>query len=108
MGKLRLDRLDTTVAGGRYHNHKDFMQFPDCGRTDLKFPRWESVLPAAFESQDSLIDKIMKRDLMIHVPYQSFDAYLRLLREAAISPRVESIKTTLTVWPRIQRWWKPW
>lgn len=95
MGKLRLDRLDTTVAGGRYHNHKDFMQFPDCGRTDLKFPRWESVLPAAFESQDSLIDKIMKRDLMIHVPYQSFDAYLRLLREAAISPRVESIKTTL-------------
>ena len=95
MKKQELDSLDTIMSSGRYQNHKDLMQFPDCGRTDLKFPRWESVLPAAFESQDSLIDKIMKRDLMIHVPYQSFDAYLRLLREAAISPRVESIKTTL-------------
>lgn len=96
MSRLRLDRLDTTVAGGRYHNHKDFMQFPTCGRNDLKYPAWSPVLPALFERPESVIRQILHGDdQMIHVPYQSFDAYLRLLREAAISPRVEAIKTTL-------------
>ena len=38
LSTLDLDKLDTVLAGGRYHNHKDFMKFPDCGRKDLKYP----------------------------------------------------------------------
>ena len=37
--KLNVDKLDTIMAAGRYQNHKDLMSFPDCGRTDLKYPR---------------------------------------------------------------------
>lgn len=40
MNMLNLDKLDTVQAGGRYHNHKDLMSFPDCGRKDLKYPQW--------------------------------------------------------------------
>ena len=38
MRKLRLSPYDTVVPGRRYHNHRDLMSFPDCGRSDLKYP----------------------------------------------------------------------
>lgn len=86
---------DTAVRGGRYQNHKDFMKFPDCGRPDLKYPRWESILPTEFDTDRSLFDVVREKDRLLHVPYHSFDGYIRLLHEAAISPHVKSIKTTL-------------
>ena len=27
MNKLNLDKLDTVLGGGKYHNHKDLMRF---------------------------------------------------------------------------------
>ena len=42
-GKLNIDKLDTIMAAGRYQNHKDLMSFPDCGRSDLKYPRWQPL-----------------------------------------------------------------
>lgn len=48
MNKLNLDKLDTVLGGGKYHNHKDLMRFPDCGRKDLKYPEWTPVLKMSF------------------------------------------------------------
>ena len=95
MNKLNLDKLDTVLAGGRYHNHKDLMSFPDCGRKDLKYPTWEPLQKREFEGGESLLELIHQKDRFIHVPYHSFDYYIRLLQEAAISKQVRSIKTTL-------------
>ncbi len=86
---------DTAIKGGRYHNHKDFMKFPDCGRKDLKYPKWSPILPDEFNSPRSIFEVIQEKDRFLHVPYHSFDGYIRLLNEAAINPRVKSIKTTL-------------
>lgn len=88
-------KTDTAIKGGRYQNHKDFMKFPDCGRRDLKYPRWTPLLPDAFNSGRSIFDVIREKDRFLHVPYHSFDGYVRLLHEAAINPNVKSIKTTL-------------
>lgn len=88
-------KTDTAIKGGRYQNHKDFMKFPDCGRKDLKYPRWAPVLPDVFNKQTSVFDFIREKDRFLHVPYHSFDGYIRLLNEAAINPHVKSIKTTL-------------
>ncbi len=88
-------KTDTAVKGGRYQNHKDFMKFPDCGRKDLKYPKWQPLLPQEFNTQRSIFDVIREKDRFIHVPYHSFDGYIRLLNEAAINPHVKSIKTTL-------------
>ena len=93
--KLSLDRYDTVVPGGRYHNRKDLMKFPDCGRNDLKSPRWEPLVLPEFTGAKSMLDLIHEDDRFLHVPYHSFDHYIQLLCEAAISPRVRSIKTTL-------------
>ena len=95
MNKLNLDKLDTVLAGGRYHNHKDLMSFPDCGRKDLKYPEWSPIIRKELDENVSLLDLIQQRDRYIHVPYHSFDYYIRVLQEAAISKNVKSIKTTL-------------
>ena len=95
MNKLNLDKLDTLLAGGRYHNHKDLMSFPDCGRRDLKYPAWEPLIKPELDSGESLLKLIQQGDRFIHVPYHSFDYYIRVLQEAAIHKEVKSIKTTL-------------
>ncbi|WP_291528671.1 RNA degradosome polyphosphate kinase [Bacteroides sp. UBA939] len=95
VGHLHLDKLDTVLGGGRYHNHKDLMAFPDCGRSDLKYPSWFPILKPELEENVSLLRLIQKQDRYIHVPYHSFDYYIRVLQEAAISKNVKSIKTTL-------------
>lgn len=96
MNLLNLDKLDTVQAGGRYHNHKDLMAFPDCGREDLKYPVWKPIVrPETNSSRDSVLRMVQEGDRFIHVPYHSFDYYIRLLQEAAIHKEVKSIKTTL-------------
>ena len=96
MNLLNLDKLDTVHAGGRYHNHKDLMAFPDCGRDDLKYPVWKPIVrPETNSSRDSVLRMVQEGDRFIHVPYHSFDYYIRLLQEAAIHKEVKSIKTTL-------------
>ena len=95
MLNLSLDKFDTTLSGGCYQNHKDLMKFPDCGRGDLKYPAWKPLLLPEFAGARSMLDLIREEDRFLHVPYHSFDHYIQLLCEAAISPRVKSIKTTL-------------
>lgn len=92
---LHIDRWDTQVAGGRYHNMKDLMKFPDCGRKELKYKPLQPILKSDFMMGGSLLDAIREKDRFLHYPYHSFSSFLRLLREAAISPEVSSIKMTL-------------
>ncbi len=95
LNKLNLDALDTKLPGGRYYNHKDLMSFPDCGRDDLKYPVWEPIIKPELNSGESLLHLIQRGDRFIHVPYHSFDYYIRVLQEAAVSKEVRAIKTTL-------------
>ena len=93
--RLNVRELDTLLAGGRYQNHRDLMSFPDCGHSELKYEKWQPVMKPEFLSEESIFEQIRAKDRFIHVPYHSFDAYIRLLREAALRPSVKEIKTTL-------------
>ena len=93
--RLDLKELDTTLAGGRYQNHKDLMKFPSCGHTDLQYPAWQHLMKPEFLAEKSILDLIREKDRFIHVPYHSFDSYIRVLHEAALKPEVKEIKTTL-------------
>lgn len=90
-----LGKTDTLLGGGRYHNIKDMMKFPDCGRKHLRFPRWEQCVDNERNYADSILERIKRKDVGMHFPYQSFDMFLRVLREAAISPKVSEIRITL-------------
>ncbi len=93
--RLNAKELDTSLASGRYQNHKDLMSFPDCGHKELKYEKWPSIMKPEFLSNESILEQIRKKDRFIHVPYHSFNGYIRVLREAATKPEVKSIKTTL-------------
>ncbi len=93
--RLNTKELDTSLAGGRYQNHKDVMSFPDCGHKELKYEKWTPLMKPEFLSNESVLDQIREKDRFIHVPYHDFNGYIRLLREAALKPEVKAIKTTL-------------
>ncbi len=93
--KLDLDSMDTVISSGRYQNHKDLMKFPDCGKPHLKYPAWPPILKKELDGAESLLRKIQEKDRFIHVPYHSFDSFIRVLQEAAVSKEVDSIKITL-------------
>ncbi len=93
--RLSTKKLDISLAGGRYQNHKDLMSFPDCGHKELKYDKWTPLMKPEFLSNESILDQIRQKDRFIHVPYHSFNGYIRLLREAALKPEVKAIKTTL-------------
>ena len=81
------------VPGGRIHNFRDFMKFPNVfekkpGSRQRPFTHPELV------GARSVTQVILKKDVMLHFPYHSFDSVIDMLREAAIDPKVTSIKIT--------------
>lgn len=93
--ELHVGLDDTIIAGGRYHNMRDLMRFP-VRRPDLSFEKLELVKHPLLDGiRTPMLDIIQRQDLLITYPYQSFDHLIRLLREAAIDPKVEAIKMTL-------------
>lgn len=83
------------VLSGRYHNFKDFMQFPDFGLTHLKYSKTESLPNHKLEGQRSILEVIERQDVMLFYPYNSFTYLLDFLRDASIDPNVVEIKMTL-------------
>ena len=94
--KLKLGKdEDVLIAGSRYHNRKDLMSFPDFGRKDLVFEKRSPKPHPRLRHRTSLIDQIVRKDLLLHYPYQRFAYVVDILREAAMDPRVESIRINL-------------
>jgi len=94
--RLNLSSVDMMLPSGRHQNHKDLMKFPrfTTDGISLEYPKWPSMMPS-WAMEQSLLACIRQQDRFLHVPYQSFNAYINLLREAAINPEVKAVKTTL-------------
>lgn len=95
MKKIKLGKEDNPIPGGRYHNFKDFISFPNVGHPDLSYKKIKPLKHPDFKDQTSLIKVIKKKDVLLTYPYQSFDHIIDILREASIDPKVQSIKITL-------------
>ena len=93
--KLEIDDTDIITKGGKYHNNKDLMKFPRLNIAGLSYPEWPQSFEKAFKVTPSLIDIISKKDILVHVPYESFNAFINVLQEAAISPNVNEIKASI-------------
>ena len=85
------------ISGGRYHNARDMVTFPDLGKSfnKLKHKHPEPLEHAALRDYTSALQAITDQDILLHFPYQSFHHIIDLLREAAIDKDVTSIKMTL-------------
>jgi len=61
----------------------------------LRNEKWKHFAHPAFLSDSTLWDSIKTRDILLHVPYQSYKPVIRLLSDAAEDPAVTSIRMTL-------------
>jgi polyphosphate kinase len=95
MKKMKLEGEEKTVAGGRYHNHKDFMNFPEVGKPHHYYQSLPPIPHKDLPQHQSILKKLRQKDILLHYPYQSFSHFIDFLREAAIDPKVEEIGITI-------------
>jgi polyphosphate kinase len=88
-------KYDSLIAGGRYHNSKDFMGFPNVGPKYLEHKPLSPIRIPRLEQQGSIFDAIREKDVFLYYPYHPFDYVVDLLKTAALDPRVTDIKICL-------------
>ena len=93
--KMNIDATDCIIPGGRYHNRRDYMDFPNLGRYDLLYQSNTPLLVKNLSLEGSILTKISQKDYLVNAPYQSFSYIIKFLREAALDPKVTTIKITL-------------
>lgn len=93
--KMGVVDTDSIIPGGRYHNRRDYMDFPDVGIKHLFYEKHQPLPVPGLVLQGSLLEKIAKKDYLLYAPYQSFAYLIKFLREAALDPKVKSIKITI-------------
>lgn len=95
LSKMHIDSTDSIIPGGRYHNRRDYMDFPNLGRFDLLYKTNPALPVNGLSLEGSILERISEKDYLVNAPYQSFSYIIKFLREAALDPKVTSIKITL-------------
>lgn len=92
--ELTPDDIDTRPGLLDFTTLTEIAELP---RPDLQWPRWSPVVPKRLEEDTTDIFSIIRKgDLLVHHPYESFEASaLRFISEAARDPNVLAIKQTI-------------
>ena len=93
--KLTISNYDSIVPGGRYHNFKDFIGFPDVGKSNLVNRPLPQIRHIGFDGFRNGFDAIRDRDILLYYPYHTFEHVLELLRQASFDPSVLAIKINI-------------
>ncbi len=93
--KLHFTRDDSIIQGGRYHNFKDFMDFPKLGGAGMVYEPLPPIRHENYPNGQSVFPVLKKRDILLHFPFHSFLHFIDFLREASIDPLVNGIKITI-------------
>lgn len=59
------------------------------------YPKLEHVKPAYLNPDDNIINQVKKQDVLLFYPFNSIDPFIKLIKEAAYSKNVQSIKITI-------------
>ena len=95
MRKMGIDEYDSLIPGGRIHNHRDFMDFPDLGKRELLYEQLDPLPIRDFSLRGSILKQIQEKDRLLYAPYHNYKYVIKFLREAALDPRVKNIKITI-------------
>ncbi|GLR10493.1 polyphosphate kinase 1 [Mixta theicola] len=93
--KLNISNYDSIVPGGRYHNFKDFISFPNVGKTNLVNKPMPQLRHIWFDGFRNGFDAIRHHDVLLYYPYHTFEHVLELLRQASFDPSVLAIKINI-------------
>lgn len=93
--KMNIEDTDSVIPGGRYHNRRDYMGFPSLGRQDLLYDKIEALPVKGLSMEGSILERIAAKDYLQYTPYHTFSYIIKFLREAALDPKVKTIKITV-------------
>ncbi|MGY3688077.1 polyphosphate kinase 1 [Vibrio coralliilyticus] len=93
--KLQISNYDSLIPGGRYHNFKDFIGFPNVGREYLENKPLPPMKCADFDGYANKFDAIKNQDILLYYPYHSFEHISELVRQASFDPKVLSVKINI-------------
>lgn len=93
--KLSISNYDSMLPGGRYHNFKDFIGFPNVGKANLVNKPMPRLRHLWFDKFRNGFDAIRERDVLLYYPYHTFEHVLELLRQASFDPSVLAIKINI-------------
>jgi polyphosphate kinase len=93
--KMKIEDTDSVIPGGRYHNRRDYMNFPSLGRQDLLYEKIKPLPVKGLCLDGSIFESISKKDYLLYTPYHTFSYIIKFLREAALDPKVRAIKITV-------------
>ncbi|GAB5521919.1 MAG: polyphosphate kinase 1 [Rhodothermales bacterium] len=100
MRELELDK-DDVYESASLLDLTDLHEIANIGLREHSFKPWEPVIPRRLTTEDgkelrNIFEVIREGDLLVHHPYESFNAStLRFMEEAAVDPDVLAIKQTL-------------
>ena len=94
VSKMKLE-ADSLIPGNRYHKFGDFINFPNVGQKNLEYPPTVPLKVQGLHRAESIFNKLIEKDYLVNLPYQSYDYIILFLREAAIDPKVVEINITL-------------
>ena len=97
--KLSISSYDSIVPGGRYHNFKDFIGFPNVGKANLENRPLPQIRHIGFDGFRNGFDAIRNRDVLLYYPYHTFEHVLELLRQASLTRTCWPSRSTFTAWP---------
>lgn len=92
---LSISNADSILAGGRYHNFKDFIKFPNVDRRSLEFKPLAPIRHPNFDTFRNAFDAIKQQDILLYYPYHTFEHIMELLRQASFDPNVLAIKINI-------------
>lgn len=95
VSKLHMSDYDIVSAGMRYHNFKDFLGFPDMGRSDLTHEPMPPLRCRKFDEHKTMFEAITDRDVLLYYPYHTFSYFTEFLRQASYDPSVVAVKINI-------------
>lgn len=90
--KLGMSAYDSVIPGGRYHNFRDFINFPNVGRSYLENNKLPALPCGDFDRHPNAFSAINSKDILLYYPYHKFRYFTEFLRQAAFDPAVREIK----------------
>ena len=93
--KAKIVETEILIPGGKYHNVRDFIDFPSLGIPGAEFISQPPLVHSDFSKGGNLFKVIKQKDVLLQYPYHSFTHFLDLLRDAAIDPKVRTIRMTI-------------
>lgn len=85
---------DDMFAGGRYHNLRDLALFPGFNK-NLYYKKLKPLSSANVMNSGDIFNILDTQDILLHIPYQSYNPVLSFFNQAAVDTEVTDIFITL-------------